>query len=143
MNKILIAVIAVVILGIGGWVIYNHNQSKTDNSSGNSSASSATPSNSNSSASNSSQSAAASGTVTIENMMFTPSQITVAKGGTVTWTNKDSIPHTVTDDLSNAGGPASGNIQPGKTYSFTFDKTGSFQYHCSIHPSMRGTIVVK
>jgi plastocyanin len=76
-------------------------------------------------------------------MMFTPSQITVAKGGTVTWTNNDSIAHTVVDDLSNVGGPSSGDIQPGSTYSFTFNKTGSFQYHCSIHPSMRGTIVVK
>jgi len=75
--------------------------------------------------------------------MFTPPQISVQKGGTVTWTNNDSIAHTVIDDLSNVGGPASGNIEPGSTYSFTFDKTGSFQYHCSIHPSMRGTIVVK
>jgi plastocyanin len=76
-------------------------------------------------------------------MMFTPSQITVAKGGTVTWTNNDNVTHTVVDDLSNVGGPASGDIQPGSTYSFTFNKTGSFQYHCSIHTYMRGTIVVK
>jgi plastocyanin len=84
----------------------------------------------------------AAGAVTIKNMAFTPSQITVKKGSTVTWTNQDSIAHTVTDDLADAGGPNSGNIQPGGTYSFTFDKTGSFQYHCTIHPSMRGTIVV-
>lgn len=84
-----------------------------------------------------------SGAVTIRDMMFTPSQITVAKGGTVTWTNDDSVTHTVVDDLSNVGGPSSGDIAPGQTYSFTFNKTGSFQYHCSIHPSMRGTIVVK
>lgn len=83
------------------------------------------------------------GNITIVNMLFTPSQITVAKGGTVTWTNKDSTTHTVVDDLSNVGGPDSGNIAPGATYSFTFNKTGSFQYHCRIHPSMRGTIVVK
>jgi plastocyanin len=76
-------------------------------------------------------------------MLFTPSQITVAKGGTVTWTNNDNTTHTVEDDLSNVGGPASGDIPPGGTYSFTFNKTGSFQYHCRIHPSMRGTIVVK
>ena len=56
--------------------------------------------------------------------MFTPSQISVQKGATVTWTNNDSVAHTVTDDLSTVGGPASGNIAPGSTYSFTFDKTG-------------------
>jgi plastocyanin len=81
--------------------------------------------------------------VDIKNMAFTPSQISVDKGGTVTWTNNDSVTHTVVDDLSNVGGPNSGDIAPGNTYSFTFNKTGSFQYHCSIHPSMRGTIVVK
>jgi plastocyanin len=75
--------------------------------------------------------------------MFTPSQITIQKGGTVTWTNNDTMTHTVTDDLNNVGGPASGEIQPGSTYSFTFNKTGSFQYHCTIHSSMRGTIVIK
>jgi len=85
----------------------------------------------------------ATGSITIRDMMFTPSQITIAKGGTVTWTNNDSVTHTVVDDLSNVGGPSSGDIAPGQTYSFTFNKTGSFQYHCSIHPSMRGTIVVK
>lgn len=83
------------------------------------------------------------GTINIRDMMFTPSQITVTKGGTVTWTNNDNVTHTVEDDLSNVGGPASGEISPGGKYSFTFNKTGSFQYHCRIHPSMRGTIVVK
>jgi plastocyanin len=84
-----------------------------------------------------------SGNITIKDMMFTPSQITVAKGGTVTWTNDDTIAHTVVDDLSGVGGPNSGNIASGATYSFTFTKVGSFQYHCNLHPSMRGTIVVK
>lgn len=85
----------------------------------------------------------ASGAINIRNMMFIPSQISVAKGGTVTWTNNDSTTHTVIDDLSNVDGPHSGDIAPGATYSFTFTKTGSFQYHDSLHTSMRGTIVVK
>ncbi|MDB5182635.1 MAG: blue (type 1) copper domain protein [Candidatus Saccharibacteria bacterium] len=85
----------------------------------------------------------AGGNIKMTNMMFTPSQISVAKGATVTWTNDDTVTHTVVDDLSNVGGPASGDIAPGATYSFTFEKAGSFQYHCSIHSSMRGTIVVK
>ena len=134
MNKTLIAIIVVVVLGVGGWVIYDNHKSNSNNSYGNS--------NTNSSASSSNQSATSTGAITIKNMMFTPPQISIQKGGIVTWTNNDSVAHTVTDDLSNVGGPSSGDIQPGSTYSFTFNKTGSFQYHCSIHPSMRGTIVV-
>ncbi len=128
MNKALMVIIAVVVLAVGGWVIYDRHK---------------TNSNTNNSSSNSSQSVTSTGAITIKNMMFTPSQISIQKGGTVTWTNNDSTTHTVVDDLSNVGGPSSGDIQPGSTYSFTFNKTGSFQYHCSIHPSMRGTIVVK
>ena len=129
----LVAIIVVAILVIGGAVALTHksNNNATQNTS-----------NTSSTSSNSNQTPA-TGTINIKNMMFTPPQISVQKGGTVTWTNNDSIAHTVTDDLVGIGGPASGNIEPGSTYSYTFDKTGSFQYHCSIHPSMRGTIVVK
>jgi plastocyanin len=137
MNKALITVLVVIALAGGGWGIYHHGKVNQKTSTTSQSAT-----NGNSSSASSSQ-AAATGSIDIKNMMFTPSQITVAKGGTVTWTNNDSVAHTVIDDLSNVGGPASGDIQPGSTYSFTFTKSGSFQYHCSIHPSMRGTIVVK
>jgi len=102
-----------------------------------------TSSSNNTQSSSSSSNEPASGTINIRNMMFTPSQITVAKGGTVTWTNNDTISHEVVDDLSNVGGPNSGSISPGGAYSFTFNKTGSFQYHDPTHTSMRGTIVVK
>jgi len=133
MNKVLIAIIVVVVLGVGGWVIYDKHRSNNNPN----------MDNTNSSTSSSNQSVTSTGAITIKNMMFTPSQISILKGGTVTWTNNDSTAHTVVDDLSNVGGPSSGDIQPGSTYSYTFNKTGSFQYHCSIHPSMRGTIVVK
>ena len=137
----LAAIIVVAIVVIGGAVALTHKSSPsnpapaTNNSTQNTS-------NTNSTTSNSNQ-PSTTGSVDIKNMMFTPSQITVAKGGKVTWTNNDSVAHTVTDDLSNVSGPASGDIQPGSSYSFTFNKTGSFQYHCTIHPFMRGTIVVK
>ncbi|MGH7157418.1 MAG: cupredoxin domain-containing protein [Candidatus Saccharimonadales bacterium] len=93
--------------------------------------------------SSSSSNQPASGVINIRDMMFTPSQITVAKGGTVTWTNNGTTTHEVVDDLSNVGGPDSGTISPGGTYSFMFNRTGSFQYHDPSHTSMRGTIVVK
>lgn len=137
MNKAIIAVVVVIILAVGGWLIFGKNNSNNGSLYG---GSNNTPSQSNS---NNSNQTTSSGKISIQNMQFTPSQISIAKGGTVTWTNNDSITHTVIDDLSNVGGPASGDIAPGQTYTFTFDKTGSFQYHCRIHPSMRGTIVVK
>jgi plastocyanin len=136
----LIAIIILAVLIIGGALALNNNS--TNNTPPPTSSSTQNKSNTSSTASNSNQTSA-TGKVDIRNMMFTPSQITVAKGGAVTWTNNDSTAHTVVDDLSNVGGPNSGNIEPGATYSFTFDKAGSYQYHCSIHPYMRGTIVVK
>lgn len=138
----LVAIVVVAILVIGGVVALTHKSSNSNNATPSTSNSAQNKSNTSSTSSNTNQTSAA-GSVDIKNMAFTPPQINVQKGGTVTWTNNDSVAHTVIDDLSNVGGPASGNIEPGSTYSFTFNKTGSFQYHCSIHPSMRGTIVVK
>jgi plastocyanin len=128
MKRSTLAIIIVIILLIAGGAIALTHKNKTS-----------TTANTSTSAPSAQTSA---GSVDIKNMMFTPSQVTVTKGTTVTWTNNDSVAHTVVDDLSNVGGPSSGDIQPGSTYSFTFNKTGSFQYHCSIHSSMRGTIVV-
>jgi|ERR1035437_1241236 plastocyanin len=75
--------------------------------------------------------------VSISNFAFVPATITVKKGETIVWTNKDATPHTITggDLLSNPLGQ-------GETYSFAYDKTGTFAYHCSIHPSMKGTVIV-
>jgi plastocyanin len=77
--------------------------------------------------------------VTIHNFSFSPSPITVKKGDTVVWTNKDLMAHTVT---GNNGGPSSTPLRANGTYSFTFDATGVFNYRCSIHPSMKGVVVV-
>ena len=78
--------------------------------------------------------------VTIANFAFAPQSITVAPGQTVTWTNKDSIAHTVTADK---GDWDSKNLAPGATFQQKFDQAGTFTYHCAIHPFMTGTVVVK
>ena len=135
MKRTILFLVAIVVVVLAAVALAHRNSNKTTTNT-----TSSTPTSSQT-ANNTSNPQTA--TIDIKNMMFTPSQITVAKGGTVTWTNNDTTTHTVVDDLSNAGGPNSGDIAPGKSYSFTFTKTGSFQYHCSIHPSMRGTIVVK
>lgn len=79
--------------------------------------------------------------VTMTNMLFTPSQVTIKKGDTVTWTNKDKVAHTVTTDLSDE--LVSQKIEPGATYSHIFIDSGSYQYHCEIYSAMHGTIVVQ
>lgn len=71
---------------------------------------------------------------------YSPLSYTVKVGSTVTWVNKDTSTHTVTSMGSNLFD--SGNILPGGTYSFTFAQAGTYQYYCTIHPWMKGTIVV-
>lgn len=83
----------------------------------------------------------ATNTVNIKSFVFTPSAISVKVGTTVTWTNQDDVPHTVTID--NGDGPKSKNLSKGDTYSYTFSKAGTYSYHCEIHPSMHGTVEVK
>ncbi|QEN12514.1 cupredoxin domain-containing protein [Mycolicibacterium sp. ELW1] len=77
--------------------------------------------------------------VGITNFAFTPATLTVKVGDTVTWTNKDEEPHTV---VAGDGSFHSPGLDANATYSFTFTKAGSFDYICSIHPFMRGTVVV-
>ncbi len=76
----------------------------------------------------------------ISNFQFQPASLTVNKGDTVIWTNEDSMGHTVTGDN---GGPNSPTLQKGQIYNYTFNKAGTFNYHCSIHPNMKATIIVK
>lgn len=84
--------------------------------------------------------AATSNQVTIEDYDFSPADITVKAGTTVTWTNHGQIQHTVTGDHN--AGPNSSLLGAGQSYSFTFASAGSFPYHCSIHPGMKGTVTV-
>jgi plastocyanin len=78
--------------------------------------------------------------VAIENFTYGPLAITVKKGTAVTWTNKDSAAHTVTADKGQ--GPASGTLQQGDKYTFTYNTAGTFTYHCNFHGNMTGTVVV-
>jgi amicyanin len=78
--------------------------------------------------------------VDIEHFAFDPPTLRVAAGTTVTWTNRDAIPHTMT---AHDGGFDSGELAKGQSYSHRFDVPGTYAYHCHPHPNMTGTIVVK
>jgi plastocyanin len=135
-----IIVIALVVLVAGGIVLANRGSKNnaTTNSETNKTTST-TPSN-NQSASNSSESQVTN-KVTISNFSFSPADITVKKGATVTWTNQDSTAHTVME-TDGKDGPKSQDLNQGQTYSFTYNTVGTFAYHCSVHPSMTGTVTV-
>jgi plastocyanin len=78
-------------------------------------------------------------TVSIQDFFFEPDQLTVAPGTTVTWVNDGQTPHTSTAD---DGTWDSGTLQPGESFSFTFDEPGTYSYLCEIHPEMTGTVNV-
>jgi len=78
--------------------------------------------------------------INIFNYKFDPETATVPAGTTVTWTNKDEIPHTVAS--SDKGFKGSSGLDTGDSYSYTFDKPGTYKYYCTLHPFMTATIVV-
>jgi plastocyanin len=79
--------------------------------------------------------------VEIADFAFSPDELTIAAGSTVTWTNADpDLPHTATsdDDVFD-----SGNLNEGDDFSFTFEEAGTFSYFCQVHPDMQATIIVE
>ena len=82
----------------------------------------------------------ASAEVKVDNFSFGPATLTVAVGTTVTWTNRDDIPHTIvsTDKVFK-----SKVLDTDEKFSFTFSKAGAYPYFCSIHPKMTGSVVVQ
>ncbi len=77
--------------------------------------------------------------VTIDNFTFEPAQLIVKVGTTVTWKNRDDIPHTVVS----AGKFRSKPLDTDDSYSFTFASVGDYKYFCSLHPHMTGMIKVE
>lgn len=78
--------------------------------------------------------------VKIDNFSFGPTELKVAVGTTVTWTNGDDIPHTV---VSTDGAFKSKVLDTDEKFSFAFSKAGTYPYFCSIHPKMTGKVVVQ
>jgi amicyanin len=79
-------------------------------------------------------------TVTMDHNTFTPAEITVVPGTTVTWTNSEAMPHTVVDQNKAF---RSKTLVKDASFSFTFTTAGDYDYLCSIHPLMKGKVIVK
>jgi plastocyanin len=84
--------------------------------------------------------AVAQAMVVIDNFTFSPQELTVPPGTTVTWVNHDDIPHTVTEENKAFRSKA---LDTDDKFSFTFNTPGDFSYFCSLHPHMTGKITVK
>lgn len=142
MKNIVIIVVAILVIGGAAVALTRHNDTKTQTVTNGTTMhmNNGTPATSTKSDAASSTPTATSA-VTIENFAFSPANITVKKGTTVTWTNKDSTAHTVTETDGKTG-PKSGSLSKGDTYSFTFNTTGSFAYVCSFHSNMTASITV-
>jgi len=78
--------------------------------------------------------------VKIDNFCFAPQTLTVPVGTTVTWVNKDDVPHTVTSDDQHFRSRA---LDTDDRFSFTFSTPGTNNYYCSVHPKMTGTVIVR
>jgi plastocyanin len=78
--------------------------------------------------------------VIIEGFAFQPADLNVSKGMMVGWINNDSVTHIVVSDGNLFESPS---MPPGGKFEFVFESTGEFPYHCSIHPSMTGKIIVE
>lgn len=85
-----------------------------------------------------SQAPVGTNTVTIQNFAFNPGTLTVKQGETVTWMNQDAATHKIKSDTFN-----SPDLNQGDKFEFIFNNKGSFDYNCSIHPSMTGKIIVE
>ena len=75
----------------------------------------------------------------INNFMFKPDTITVPVGTKIVWQNDDDIPHSIVETTGKFHSPA---LDTEDKYSFTFDKAGSYEYFCGLHPHMKGKVVV-
>jgi plastocyanin len=126
-RNILIAVVVVALVALGGWYLYSTSYKPSSSNTMGQTVHNQTPQ--------------ATNSVTIQNMAFSPANISVKKGTTVTWTNQDSVGHTVTETDGKTG-PSSSTLNQGSTYSFTYNEVGTFNYHCSIHTYMTGTVTV-
>ena len=128
---IIISIVAVIVIGVGFFIVNSRKDDKKSNTTSNSAMESKITDTATKIDPN---------TVTIKSLKFGSGTITVKKGTTVVWKNEDSMAHTVTSDTGTM--LSSGSMAKGDTYSMTFDEAGTFDYHCEFHSGMAGKVIV-
>lgn len=139
-----IAIVLVVVIVLGGaYFLFGQNSYKSP-STPSDNMNTPTPSTSTSPTPTPSTTPSGSGamkSVSIAGFAFNPSDLVIGVGDTVVWTNGDSAHHIIVSDSGSE--ISSENLAQGQMYSHTFTKAGTYEYHCSIHPSMKGKVVVQ
>ncbi len=146
MKNTLVTLLIVVVLAVGGfgaYTLYKKANQKADDASTTSTSQQALAEHADD-GNGSSANAVATSSVEIKDFAYSPSNITVKKGTTVTWTNKDSVAHTVTSDDNdkNTDKLDSKLLQKGESFKATFNTTGTYRYHCAPHPNMTASVTV-
>lgn len=149
-NKgILIGIAVVAVLAVSGVVIMANNDSNQGDNSATSGSkmnmdNDSTPeaSKPSSPATANNDNATKTSAIAIKNYEFAPELTQVKAGTTVTWTNNDDVGHNISPDTESADFTAGNLFGKNQTYSFTFTKPGTYKYHCTPHPYMKGTVVV-
>lgn len=132
----IIAVVAIVLIGGGVYAVTMRGDAEPmGNMDGSSSMSAATDM-------PSMDEAEKTDTVEIKSFAFAPQAIKVKAGTTVTWTNQDSVKHNAAKDDGQSDGPDGPLLAKGESYSYTYDKPGTYTYHCDPHRSMTGVVYV-
>lgn len=73
---------------------------------------------------------------------FNPATLTISVGTTVIWTNRTTTPHTITSDTDTFNSGLNDPIEAGFTFTYKFTRSGTYKYHCALHPTMTATIIV-
>jgi amicyanin len=139
-NTTVIIVIIIALLGVGSAVVWR--SKKTEAPKSTTTQQNESPDTTSEPDADTTPEASAASTVEISNFAFAPASITVKKGTAVTWTNKDSVSHTVTPDEETMAFEGSELLAKDESYQFTFETAGTYTYHCQPHPQMKGTVIV-
>ena len=134
---LIIAAVVLIALGAGVFMMRSRQNTNSANTDGTSQTTEPTEASTNSTPTSTESSVTK---VSIKGFAYSPTTLAVKKGTTVTWTNEDTATHTVTSDSGSE--LQSKSLSKGDTFSHTFSASGTFDYHCAPHPSMKASIIV-
>lgn len=140
---IIIIILVVIGLIVAGIAVFSNNANESDADDGNNGVINVPDNIDNTNTNNNENNTNSPKTYSVEikSFAFNPATLTIKIGDSITWTNKDSVRHTVTSDSGSELG--SQQFSNGQTYSHTFTQAGTYNYHCALHSSMKAKIIVE